>query len=374
MLNKQLMVAIATLIGYVIGAGILGIPYVVSKAGFLTSLPLLIGLGIVIIIVNLCLTEIILRTKGTHQLTGYMEKYLGYHGKFWMMLSMIFGIYGALLAYIIGVGKSLQEIFGGSNLFWSIVFFIIASLIIYGGIEWLKKSEAYLISVLFIIFFSIVFSLLFSEFFDYQRLLVFQPKKFLIPFGVILFAYLSTAAIPELNRELKDKKLISKAVVFGISITILVYTFFALTVVGVLGENTTRIATVGIGKLIGPLAVIFFNSFAIITMTTSFIALGFALKDMFQFDYNFNFNTAWLFTISIPLIFFLVLNTTFTEVLSIVGSLTGGLAGILILLAYLKAKKLGNRKPEYSINLPKLLVYGLIIIYIVGALFETGMI
>ena len=91
MVNTQLIAAIATLVGTIIGAGILGIPFVVSKAGFLTALPLIVLIGLIFVVVNLCLGEITLRTKGVHQLTGYMEKYLGKSGKFLMMLSMIFG-------------------------------------------------------------------------------------------------------------------------------------------------------------------------------------------------------------------------------------------------------------------------------------------
>ncbi|PIN81867.1 hypothetical protein COV11_00935 [Candidatus Woesearchaeota archaeon CG10_big_fil_rev_8_21_14_0_10_30_7] len=374
MVNKQLLTAISTLIGYIIGAGILGIPFIIAKAGFLTSLPLLIGLGILMIIVDLCLGEITLRTKGTHQLTGYMGKYLGYKGKFLMMISLIIGIYGSLLAYIIGVGQSLTAIFGGSTLLWSVLFFVIASSIIYGGLDWLKKSENILMLFLLIVFSVIVIVLLFSGHFSISNLTLFQPNNFLFPFGVILFAYLSTGAVPVLHRELKNKKLLKKTIIYGISTTIFVYTLFAFIVVGVMGVNTTQIATIGIGELLGSVGIIFFNLFAILAMTTSFIALGFALKDMFEFDYKFNFNTAWFFTISVPLIFFLTFKTTFTQVLSWVGSITGGLACVLILLAYLKVKKLGNRKPEYTINISKWFVYLIILVYIIGALFEVGLI
>ena len=37
-MEKRFLEAVAVLIGIVIGAGVLGIPYVVAKAGFLTGL------------------------------------------------------------------------------------------------------------------------------------------------------------------------------------------------------------------------------------------------------------------------------------------------------------------------------------------------
>ncbi|MBI5065283.1 amino acid permease [Candidatus Woesearchaeota archaeon] len=371
MVNKDLIAAIATLVGTIIGAGILGIPFVVSKAGFLTALPLIIILGLIFLLVNLSLGEITLRTKGAHQLTGYMEKYLGKPGKFFMMLSMIFGIYGALLAYMIGVGQSLNAILGGGSFVWSILFFIVGSFVVYGSIEWLKKSETLLMFFMLTVFAIITLFLFFSGKFNFDNLTVFHPNLFFLPFGVVLFAYLGTSAIPEINRELKNKKLMKKAILFGTFLPIIVYSLFAFGVVGVTGEKATEVATVGIGALLGKSAILFFNAFAILTMSTSFISLGFALKDMFKFDYSFNYNISWFLAVIPALLFFLIANPAFSRTLSITGSLSGGLAIVLVLLAYLKAQKVGKRKPEYKIWIPKLLIYFLILLFILGALFDV---
>ncbi|MEM2916630.1 MAG: aromatic amino acid transport family protein [Candidatus Woesearchaeota archaeon] len=92
--------AVATLVGTIIGAGVLGIPYVMAKAGFLTGLLVLLLLGMVILTVNLCIGEVVLRTKGIHQLTGYVGIYLGDRGRRLMTLAMIIG---NLLIYVGGL-------------------------------------------------------------------------------------------------------------------------------------------------------------------------------------------------------------------------------------------------------------------------------
>ncbi|MBS3140412.1 hypothetical protein J4479_05415 [Candidatus Woesearchaeota archaeon] len=89
-------VAIFTLVGTIIGAGILGIPYVVAKAGVLYGLILMVAIGIAFVYLNLFAGEVILRTNGHHQLTGYAGKYLGKIGKCFMALSLFVNIYGAL--------------------------------------------------------------------------------------------------------------------------------------------------------------------------------------------------------------------------------------------------------------------------------------
>ena len=84
--------AVATLVGTIIGAGVLAIPYSMKKAGFLTGLLILVVLSIAVLFLFLFVGEIVLRTKGNHQLTGYAEKYLGKTGKALMLFAVIFAI------------------------------------------------------------------------------------------------------------------------------------------------------------------------------------------------------------------------------------------------------------------------------------------
>ncbi|HLD97187.1 MAG TPA: aromatic amino acid transport family protein, partial [Candidatus Nanoarchaeia archaeon] len=87
-INTRLFEAIATLIGTTIGAGVLGIPYVVAQSGLAVGLLHIIIIGTAAIMVNLLLGEIVLRTKGNHQLSGYAAKSLGEGGKKLMTLAM----------------------------------------------------------------------------------------------------------------------------------------------------------------------------------------------------------------------------------------------------------------------------------------------
>ena len=61
--TKKFWAAAFTLTGTVIGAGILGLPYVFSKSGFYVGLFWLLFLGSIIILCKLYLGEVILRTK-----------------------------------------------------------------------------------------------------------------------------------------------------------------------------------------------------------------------------------------------------------------------------------------------------------------------
>src|SRR3989338_1013251 len=122
--HRQL-IATMMLVGTIVGAGILALPYVLAKAGFLYGLVLIVLLGGALLMLNLFMGEVVLRTKEQHQLTGYAEKYLGPWGKRVMAVSLLFLGYGALTAYLIGEGETIYHLIGwGSPLLYSILFFL----------------------------------------------------------------------------------------------------------------------------------------------------------------------------------------------------------------------------------------------------------
>ena len=58
---------------------------------------------------------------------------------------------------------------------------------------------------------------------------------------------------------------------------------------------------------------------------------------------------------------------TFVKALEISGVISGGLTGVLIVLMTLKAKKLGNRKPEYVVPINWFIALFLIAVFVSGA-------
>ena len=97
---------------------------------------------------------------------------------------------------------------------------------------------------------------------------------------------------------------------------------------------------------------------------------------MYQYDYGVKKGFATSFTVIVPLImflfmYFLIQEEIFFKTIGITGGIAASLEGIMIILMYRKAKKLGDRKPEYELNLGnnKILSIFLIMIFIIGMLF-----
>ncbi|MEM4702902.1 MAG: aromatic amino acid transport family protein [Candidatus Pacearchaeota archaeon] len=361
--------AIATLTGTIVGAGIFGLPYVVAQSGFVVGLLNIIILGVIMLFINLYLGEISLRTKGFHQITGYASKYLGKPGKILMLFSMIFGIYTALVAYMLGEGEVLSFIFFGSQsytLWFSLAFFSVMFFLVSKSLKALEEGESFgLIAVFTLI---IIITLFFFPKLNTSNLAyISKPSMWFLPYGVTFFAFLAFSALPEIKQELKNnEKLMKKAILIGSLIPILLYIIFVTTVVGFSGKATPEIATMVFGKLPCLLAVF--------TMFTAFFTLASAIRDMYRFDFNFKKTKAWLLACLVPLAVFIVISlfkaATFIQILSLSGSISGGLAGILIVLMIKKAKKLGNRKPEYSIPISWPIITILIALFIFGMIYQ----
>jgi amino acid permease len=335
----------------------------------LTGLVNLVVLGVAVLFIYLFLGEAVLRTRGNHQLTGYAEIYLGKTGKRLMFFAMVFGIYGALIAYMVGEGEALGTIFGSSNyLLFSMIFFVIVSLIIYKGLRAIENSELILSSLVVLII--VLISVYALPRINFENLAVFNPRAIFIPYGVILFALAGSIAIPEMKEELThNRKLLKKAIIIGALIPIILYIFFSFVIVGSNGTQTTEIATVGLAELLGQKMFILGNLFAVLAMATSFLTLGLALKEMYHYDFHINEKVSWLLTIVPPLILFFLLEKSFVGIIGITGGIAMGLEGILIVLIYRGAKKIGARKPEYTMIKNILIEYGLILIFVMGIIY-----
>ncbi len=349
--------AIAVLVGTIIGAGVLGMPYVVYRSGFLNSLVLLLAIFLAVLFIHLSIGEIALSTKDNHQLAGYAGKYLGNWGKYFMFACTAFGFYGSLLAYLIGEGQVLAALTGGEPMVYSLLFFLFAGLLVYLGLSVVKEAE-FLMTLIMALIIAVI-SLWGVKYLEISHLLEFNWSRILLPYGVFFFALSGASAVPQLRQILAGReRQVKKAVLIGSSIPLIIYLLFIFIVVGVSGDQITQVATVGLGKIIGPVMVIFGNLFAFFAMATGFLTLGIALKNTYIFDFKVKSNLAWLLTVSVPVIIFLLGLRDFVKVIEVVGALAGGLQGCLIGLIILNLKKKRDRLPEYEmLKTPALIIF-----------------
>ena len=367
--------AVATLVGSTVGVGVFGMPLVFAKAGIIPGILFLIGLTVVVVIVNLLFGEVVLRTQDIHALSGYANKYLDRISKKVLYFAYILGIYGALLSYIIisGVFASnfLPINFNSGQVIWSSLFFIIAAIIVFRGIKTVSRFDFFML--LFLVVIVATLASLGIGRIDLSNYILLTREFWFLPFGVTLFALSGLSAVPLLRQAIGERGYkVKKAILFGTLIPAVIYLVFTLLVVGISGDITSPDAISGLSGFIGDGVVIIGSLFGFLAVTTSFVGLGLALFESFQYDFGFSKIQAWFLALLPPYLLFLSGMRNFIDVISLVGGVALSLEGVFVLILYMRARKKGDRIPEYSVKLPNLVIYFLILIFVMGFVYTIA--
>ncbi len=358
--------AAATLVGTIIGAGILGIPYVIAQVGFPIGVLIMVSVAVIMLFRHLIIAEIVLRTPHVHQMPGYAGIYLGRWVKRIDLSIVLFAGYGSLLAYIIGQGEVLSALFGGSEFYWSLVFYFVGIGFVYFGLNTIKRSELIMTVAIFLI--TVVLGVFSWNYIDASHLVKFNPGQWVPAYGVLLFAFGGSIAIPQMREELTGQEYnMKKAILIASGAVLLVYLLFTFLVLGVSGSGTTEVATIGLGDIIGPKMIVIGNLLAFFTMGTSFLTTGLGIREMFDFDLHIKGIVSWLMAVVVPIVIFLVGARDFITVLGVVGGILVGVQSIILISTFWAARKKGWREPEFSIGPMKFWGSVLLLLFVFGA-------
>jgi len=367
--GKNFWLAVFSLVGTTIGAGIFTLPYVFAKAGFFAGLVEFVVLVFIVLLVQQILGEITLRTKGHKRLIGLAFNYLGRPWGALVMISVLLGGIGVLLIYIIFGGKFLSLI-TGQDVFWSsVVFFIFWFLAVLVRPKTFGKTEFYVSSL--VIFIIILISLFNFRYIDFNNFRGFDIKNMLLPYGVILFAMTGYTVIPKMEDLLgAEKYKLKKAIKYGTLIPAIVYLMFVFIILGVSGQLTSSDAIFGFSRALNSGFIMFLGAIlGLLAVTEAALSYGVYFKETLWYDLKLNKKLAWALTGITPLFLFFLGVRDVVPVISIVGALFFGFQAIIILMIHKKAKN-SEIKPAYKICLPSALYYIIGVVVSLGAILE----
>lgn len=353
-----------------VGAGIFGIPFAIAKVGVVLGVIYIIAIGLLMMGLNLLIGEILLRTGGEYHLVGLGKKYLGTTGEIILSALSYVMMFAGLVIYITGTGQAIAALTGLTPFVGSLIFFGVMSLLLFLGNKVFGTAE--LILFFFIVF---ILALILGSSLSHVNFVPtgsYTWANLLFPYGVLLFAFHATASVPETYHILKKRKMsFKKAIIVGGIINICIYAAFAAVVIGVTGSQTTELATIGLGQMVGQNILILSNIFAIFAMTMSFLLVGAALRDSFEWDFRVKHNLSTLITLGIPALVFLLGLRSFIVVMNIVGGVFISIEVLLILLIYWRAKQKGKLNPgRYSLHHSALLGALLFLAFSTGAVYS----
>jgi len=366
-MNKTLL-AVATLVGTTIGAGAFAIPYVFSQSGLITCLVYFLIVGVLAILLHLFFGEIILRTRKETRLIGLTKKYLGKKEKNVLSIALIIGTVGSLLVYIILAGQFLALIFPNffSPFIFSLIAWIFLAFLVFLGTHSIAKAEVLMSAFLLLVgFLVIIFCLPKIE---TNNFILFNSKNIFLPFGIFLFSMVGWSAVPESEDILTNKRNLKKSIIIALLVCLAFYILFGLAILGVTGRATTQEAFLGLVPFLGKEMMLLAGVFGLLAVATSFITIANYLKNTFTFDLKIPKQASFLLAVSLPLILFLLGLRSFVSLVSTLGAIIGLIEGSFIVLIWLKAKKMGDKMPEYRIKLPKIVAYLTIALLLAGSL------
>ncbi len=330
--------AVFMITGLTVGAGILGLPYAVARVGLVPGILAIIFVGLFMLAMNLMIGEVAIQTKTEMQLPGFAGKYLGKWAKDLLSIVVVIGYFGTLLAYLVGESVSLAALIGGNEMLWGVIFWSLASFMIWMGLHTVKKIDKVVSTLVMGLVVGIALYLLPKGHFDTQT--VSSGLSMTLPIGVIIFALHATPAVAQAHALLpKDKNMFRKALVLGTLIPMALYILFTVAVVGAMGLRVPEVATIGIGEQFGSAAIIVANLFAILAMTTCYIGLGTALKETFVWDHKIPDTLATFLVIALPLMLFLAGLNNFVAILDVVGGVFITIELLLMAAVFIAMKR-----------------------------------
>lgn len=362
------------MIGSVVGVGVFGLPYAFAQGGFALGLLELLFLGGVMVVLQLMVGEIVAQTPGHHRLVNYIGIYTGRVWKWVTLVALAFGIWGAMLAYILVGGTFLHLLLspalGGDPALYSYALAILASTFIFGGLMFAARIEYWVVAALLFLFTFIILAS--APLIDFSHYSTLDLQDFFIPYGVILFSLAGMGIVPELKDVLgqKHQRMLSPVIVMGMGVIVVLYALFAFAVVGVTGSDTSSMAFDGLVLHLGETFRIVATLLGSLTILSIYMVLGVELLNTFKFDFNLRHRTSWFLVCAVPIVLFAMGMREFIDIIGFVGSVFGGILGILVALSYWSMRRRGICRTHHCINFPAPLTWLIIAIFAAGIIFE----
>ena len=370
--TKQFFIAIAALIGTIIGVGVFGVPYALSQIGVGLGIVYFLVLGGIQLLQHLFFAEAAITCPDKLRLPGLTERYLGRHARFIATISITLGHWGGMLAYIIVGGQFLfvlfSPFFGGSLMLYQFLWSILGASILFFGLNFVSKIDFFATVGLLLTMMAII--VLGLPHVQAPHLILFTGKDFILPYGVIFFALSGLPAVLEMEDILEgNHKNYRLAVTIGTLVATLLTAIFGFVVWGVVGPAITKDAMNGLQEILGGGVMRFIALFGFLAVATSYFGTGIHLQDSFQYDAKMSKFFSWLLTIGVPFVVFLFGVKNFITIISFSGAVFGGITAILVALLYIviTRKKLVSEKP---LGAPLWLAYVSIVVISCGALYE----
>jgi len=322
-------------IAAIVGSGIFVLPYFFAQSNFYFSIFALFIAFIVTFFLNRFYIDIILRTRGDHQLAGYAQIYLGPFFRYLSIINILLLALGAITTYTKLFTTFLHLLIPSISLTLSLLIFIFLITLAFLAVSrQLRLFFDYLPAI--VLFIPLIL------FFCSQSAPQPQFNMSSIDFSVIgalLFALSGFTIIPEIEEVFRHFRL-SRSFVYiasllGLSLVVIIYYFFVYSVnrltLGFPSQDSITSLT-AINPFLGHLLAILG---LIITSVATYNFL-LVIKELFFRDFKISSINSHLLALSFLILPLFLLSYSLVSIISITGSVTIFLSGLTICLVRLR--------------------------------------
>ncbi len=379
-------------VGTEIGAGVLALPILTAKLGFLFSIILMVISWITMTYSALLVADINLTMPEGTSFGKMSRNLLGRPGEVVSWLSFLFLLYAIIVAYISAASSAFSFLLPMLNQQWFAVIFVsVLGFCVLKGIGAVDVINRYLLSVKLVFF--LLVCLTFFAYIHPVNLLASNLNQgiILLALPVIISSFTSHIIVPSLRTYLEsDAKALFRVLVIGSTIPLILYVLWEVCLLGtipltgphsfmeavfahksVTEANIADILAVVSNKINSPYVRFSINAFSDISVMTSFLGVAMSLYHFLIDSIGlrnksnlYKISVAGTLTLVIPLVIVLLNPNLFVRVMGYVGV---SIAVLVIIMPVLMVRKLcaKNIQLHYRISSMKIMWF---IIFLVGCL------
>lgn len=361
-------------IGTEVGAGILALPILTAKLGFLFSSAIMLLSWITMTYTAILVAEINLKMPSGTSFGKMSRHLLGRPGEIVSWISFLFLLYAVIVAYISAASSAFGHLFPFMNQQWfAVIFVAILGFFVLKGVAAVDMVNRILLSTKLIVFF--IVCLTFIAYVHPVNLLESNLNQgiILLALPVIITSFTSHIIIPSLRNYLEsDAKALFRTLVIGSTIPLILYILWEICLLGtipltgpdsfmeavfshksVTEANIGDILSVINDKVNASSVTLSINIFSDISVMTSFMGVSISLYHFIIDSFGLRqlknsalrVSIGGFLTLLLPLVIVLINPNLFIKAMGYVGVCV---AVLLIIMPVLMIRKLSKMNVQFN--------------------------
>lgn len=340
--------ATGIVVGAGVGGGVMAVPYLASRGGIAAFLPIVIVAFLLNVVLNLLLTEVLIRDGRDLQIVELMRDYV-FRGRVGAVISWVFflvlglSFIASLTAYVSGAGEVVAGLTGLPELWSRLAVYAFSALIVFFGLKSVGVSEGVGLVLLVAFAVLIVAGSLPALGRTAGTGSLVRPgggwEATLALFGVVMYSLNAAFAVPQAVKGLgRAPRRSVRAVIAGTTINALLIVIVTLAAL-LVSREVTEVAVIGIGEATGRFVAVGCSLFVVAAMLTTYWSVSLALADIVRERLSWSRKLAWVAATAPTLVLIVFGLFGFVEYMQIAGGIVALLVVYVAVPMYLRARR-----------------------------------